>query len=178
MTKIVLYAVLLICSLSMLLLLGGFSCWRLGWVNWASWFYLLAGQIILAAFLLLLLLGCGLFVQALYVELAVYFRWDAVALRRVAMLRQLQHNAGQRLLLEKSQIHYLYELKRRRLLAADNKKHSRALFKAVSAELRQSVEPDSYKSLQKHLKQHRNQADPQAILALRERVLCRSSIAG
>ncbi|MCK9607311.1 MAG: hypothetical protein M0R33_12790 [Methylomonas sp.] len=178
MTKIVLYAVLFTCSLAMLLLTVGFSCWQLGWFNWASWFYPLAGKIILSAFLLLLMLGCGLFIHALYVELAVYFRWDAVALRRVAMLRQLHSDARQRLLVEKSQIHYLYELKRQRLLIADNKKHSRALFKAVSAELQQSVEPDSFKSLQKHLKQHRNQANPQAILALRDQVLCRSSIAG
>lgn len=178
MTKIVLYAVLLSCSLAMLLLIAGFTSWQLGWFVWAGWFYPLAGKVLLSAFLLLLMLGCGLFMQALYAELAVYFRLDAMAFRRVATLLRQQHDARQRLLLEKSQIRYLYELKRQRLLAADNKKHSRALFKAVSAELRQSVEPDSFKSLQKHLRRHCKQANPQAMLALRDQVICRSSIAG
>ncbi|MCQ8129592.1 hypothetical protein [Methylomonas rivi] len=178
MTKIILYSVLWVCSLAMVLLVAGFIGWRFGRPELPACLYPLAGRIMLSAFLLLLLLGCGLFLQALYRELAVYFRWDAVALRRVAMLQRLQYDARQRVLLERTQIHYLYELKRQRLLAADNKKHSRALFEAVSAELRQSVEPDSFKSLQKHLKQYRSQVNPRAMLALRERALCRSSIAG
>jgi hypothetical protein len=178
MTKIALYTVLSICSLAMMLLVAGFFSWQLGWPALAACLYPLAGHIMLMAFLLLLLLGCGLLWQALYQELAVYFRWDAMAVRRLVMLRIQQHNARQRRLMEASQIQYLVELKRQRLLAADNKKHCHALFKAVSAELQQSVPADSFKSLQKHLKRHRNQANSQAMLDLRERALCRSSTTG
>lgn len=178
MTKITLYAVLWICSVAMVLLVAGFIGWRLGWPESAALLYPMAGHGMLLAFSLLLLLGCGLFMQAFYNELAVYFRWDAMAFRRLAMLRILQHNAAQRRLIERRQIQYLFELKRQRLLSANNKKHSRALFMAVSSELHQAVAPDSFKSLQKHLKQYCNQANPRAMLAIRDRVLCRSSIAG
>ncbi|MCQ8106306.1 hypothetical protein NP590_19535 [Methylomonas sp. SURF-2] len=178
MTKITLYAVLWIASLAMILLVTGFVGWRLGWPGLAVFLYPLAGHIMLLAFSLLLLLGCGLFLRALYRELVVYFHGEAAAVRRLAMLRISRHHAVQRRPLERDQIQYLYELKRQRLLTADNKKHSRALFKAISAELRHSVEPDRFRTLQRHLKQHRSQVDPQAMLALRERVLCRSSSAG
>ena len=178
MTKVVLHSVLLGCGLAMLLLLAGFGCWQLGWVWLAGWSYTWAGNLLLLAFVTLLVLAGGLSLRAIYKELAAYFHREARAVRRVLMLQIRKHNARQRLLLEKRQLHYLSQLKRQRLLAANNKKHSRALFKAIAKELQVSVAPDSRKTLQKHLKQHYKQANPQAMLALRDQVLCRSSSAG
>lgn len=172
-TRIVLYGVLLACTLAMLLLLTGFAAWQLEapWLSGKS--YALAGSLMLLAFSCLLLLGGGLLLRTVYLGVADYFAGDARALRRVWMLHSHKRNAGQRMLLEKRQIHYWHQLKRQRMLTADDKKHSRALFKAINAELQESVAPERYKALRKHLKQHRKQVNPQAMLALRDQELCR-----
>jgi hypothetical protein len=64
------------------------------------------------------------------------------------------------------------------LLAANNKKHSRELYQAITTELQTAIAAERYKALQKQLKHYRNQANPEAMLALRKQVLCQSSNAG
>lgn len=176
--KVILYAVLATASLAMLLLLMGFVCLQLGLAGLVGLLYGLAGKLILLAFGLLILLGCGSVLQAIYNELAAYGRREAAALRRLLMLQMLKENHSQRVQQEKKQLRYWQEFKRQRLLAANNKKHSRELYKAITAELQTAIAAERYKALQKQLKHYRNQAKPEAMLALREQVLCQSSNAG
>ena len=163
---------------AMLLFLGGFAGWQLGIAWLTTSLYTLAAKAILLAFALLLLLFVGLMLQTLYQELSLYFRREAIALRRVAMLQMREHEARLRFLLERRQIHYLNQLKRQRLLVADDKKHSGELFKAINSELKHYMAPTNYKAVHKELKQHHKQANSQAMLELRKQVLCQSSIAG
>ena len=176
--KVILYAVLATASLAMLLLLTGFVCLQLGLAGLVGLLYGLAGKLMLLAFGLLMLLGCGSVLQAIYKELAAYGRREASALRRLLMLQMLKENHGQRVQQEKKQLRYWQEFKRQRMLVANNKKHSRELYKAITAELQTSIAAERYKALQKQLKHYRNQANPEAMLALREQVLCQSSNAG
>ncbi len=163
---------------ALLLFLAGFAGWQFGLAWLAAGLYALAAKAILLAFLLMFLFQTGQMLQALYQGLSRYFRREAMAWRRVAMLQKRHHDARQRYALERSQAYYMAELKRQRLRSADDKKHSVALFKAIDAELKKHTTAESYKSMRKQLKQYCKQADLQAMLALRERVLCQSSIAG
>ena len=176
--KVILYAVLATASLAMLLLLMGFVCLQLGLAGLVGLLYGLAGKLMLLAFGLLMLLGCGSVLQAIYKELAAYGRREASALRRLLMLQMLKENHTQRVQQEKKQLRYWQEFKRQRMLAANNKKHSRELYKAITAELQTAIAAERYKALQKQLKHYRNQANPEAMLALRKQVLCQSSNAG
>lgn len=174
MARVALYGVLLGCGLAMSLLLLGFSGWQLGLLWLAAWCYALAGNLLLLAFVLLFFWVTGLMLQVAFHDIKSYFRQESRVLRRLVMLQLYQHAAGQKLVLEKRQLHYLNQLKRQRLLAANNKKHSRMLFKAIKVELEDSMTPCSYKVL----KQHQKQANTQAMLALRNRLLCQASIIG
>jgi hypothetical protein len=177
-TKIILYAVLATASLAMLLLLAGFGCLNWGLAGLTALIYGLAGKLMLSAFSLLLLLGCSLLLQSIHRELAGYWRRDVCALRRVLVLQMRHDNSCQRLQQKKKQLRYWQELKRHRLLAANNRKHSRDLYKALSAELRPAMAADRYKAFQKQLKHYRKQANPEAMLVLREQAICQSSSAG
>lgn len=174
----ILHGILLAFGSAILLFLAGFAGWQFGMIWLAAGLYALAAKIIWLAFALLLILHAGWVLQAFWKGVLHYFRREAMALRRIAMLQIHQRNARQRLLLEKRQVQYLSRIQRQRLMAADDKKQSSDLFKVINAELRQCSTPVSYKALRKELKQHRKQADSQAMLALREQVRCQSSSAG
>lgn len=177
-TKVILYAVLAMASLAMMLLLIGFVAVHVGLAALMGLLYGLAGKVMLLAFGLLLLLGCGLTLQAIYKDLAAYGRREASALRRLLTLQMRKHNFSQLIQQEKKQLRYWQEYKRQRLLTINNKKNCRELYKAISDELQKSMAADRYKSLQKQLKHYRKQANPEAMLALREQVLCQTSNAG
>lgn len=174
----ILHGILLTFGSAILLLLAGFAGWQFGLVWLATGLYALAAKAILLAFALLLLLQVGLMLQAFYQWVSLYFRRETTALRRLATLQMRRRDARQRFMLERRQIYYLNHLKRQRLLAADDKKHSVELFKAINAELKHCVAPTYYKAVHKELKQHRKQANSRAMLALRKQVLCQASIAG
>lgn len=178
MFKNILHGILLTFGCAILLFLIGFAGWQLG-VNWlAGGLYALAAKIICLAFALLLLLHTVWALQAFWQGLLHYFGGEAIALRKIAMLQICQRNARQRVLLEKRQLYYLNQIKRQRLLMADDKKQSNALFKVINAELRQYSTSLGYKALRKELKHHRKRANTQAMLALREQALCQSSNVG
>jgi len=174
----ILQVALLTFGSAIMLFLTGFACWQLGMAWLATGFYTLAAKVTLLAFALLLLLLGGLMLQALYQGVALYFRRETIALRRVAMLQMRHHDAKQRFFLEKRQIYYLNQLKRQRLLVADDKKYSGELFKAINTELKHCMVSINYKAARKELKQYHKQANSQAMLELRKQVLCRSSIVG
>lgn len=174
----ILHGILLTFGSGILLLLAGFAGWQFGLVWLATGLYALAAKAILLAFSLLLLLQVGLMLQTFYQWVSLYFRRETTALRRLATLQMRRRDARQRFMLERRQIYYLNHLKRQRLLAADDKKHSVELFKVINAELKHCMAPTYYKAVHKELKQHHKQADSRAMLALRKQVLCRSSITG
>lgn len=176
--KWLLYAVLLVCSLAMLCLLLGFALWQLDWAWLAGQAYHLAGELMLAGFLLLFILGCGLCLRALYQDFALYWQRETRLSRRISMLKTRKHHHSQRRRLERQQIQYRQELQRQRLLMANDKKHSRLLYRAICQELRAHLSAERYQLLQADLKRYDRQADLQSMLALRERVLCQSSHAG
>lgn len=178
MTKGIVYGVLVVCSLAMLMFLAGFICWQLG-LSWlTSLSYVVAGNLMLLAFGALLLLGSWLLLLAACREVAGYFRREHRALRKLLMLQGYHQHARQLGAQQKRQLFYWSQFKRQNLLVANDKKHSRMLFKAINAELKNKLEPEVYKSLHQDLKRLNKQSNPQAMLALRDQALCQTSVIG
>lgn len=171
-----LYGLILMCSTAMLLFVAGFLCLQLGLGLLTTLFYAVAGKIMLLAFGLLLLLGAVALIAALRRELRAYFSREAAALRRVLAVQTRHKHTAQRTALEWRQLQYLSRFKRQRLLAANNRKHLRALFEAIHQELRAvkaQMPAAGYRALYKALRRHHRQADAEAMLALRQRLPCR-----
>ncbi|MGR8929877.1 MAG: hypothetical protein ACU836_04485 [Gammaproteobacteria bacterium] len=178
MNRTAVYGTLLVFAGTMLLLLLGFVGWQFGWVSFAAGLYALAAKSIWLAFALLLMLQVGWSFLVFWQGLTRYFRREAMAMRRLARLQIHYRDAGQRMILEKSQLHYRNRIKRHRVSFADDKKHSGELFDAINSELRDSMPPDRYKPLRKTLKRYYKRADAQSMLALRRQALCQSSATG
>lgn len=172
----ILYGILLILSVAMLLFLAGYLCFQLGYGLLTTFFYKLAGNIMLFAFGMLLLAAAAALIAAIFGELRAYFRQEAAALRRVWALQAQKIQLVQRSLLEYRQLQYLSQAKRQRLSAADNRKQLRTLYDAINRELqavRTQLPADSYKALHKSLHKHHKHADAEAMLALRQQIPCR-----
>jgi hypothetical protein len=160
----------------MLLFVVGFVCFQLGLALLTTLFYALAGKVMLLAFGMLALLGLAALLLGLWRELRGYFRRDSAALRRLWALQSQQKQIAQRSAAEWRQLQYLHRFKRQRLLAANNRKHLRALFDAIYQEL-QTVKTQlptaTYQAMRKALRHHHKRADAEAMLALRQQITCR-----
>ncbi|MGZ4959263.1 MAG: hypothetical protein ACXV7J_08425 [Methylomonas sp.] len=171
-----LYGVLLIGSLAMLLFVAGFALLHLGLGLLTALFYAVAGKTMLLAFGLLFLLGAAALLSAIWRELGAYFCREAAALRRILALQTQQQHSALRSAEEWRQLQYFNRFKRQRLLAANNRKHLKALFEAIRQELqamKAQLPAETYKSLYKALRNHHKRADSQAMLALRREISCR-----
>ena len=169
-----LYGILLTCSLAMLMFVAGFVLFHLGLSLLTTIIYMLAGEIMLVAFALLALWGVAVLLRALWLDLRAYFRKDAVAVRRLWSVQAQQLYLEQQGFLESLQIQHRSRFRRLRLLDANNKKHLRALYDGIHAEL-QAVKPqlpeERYQDLLQALRRYHKQADAEAMLALRKQIL-------
>jgi len=176
MAKRLLISVMTVASLSMLLFVIGFVCWKLGLGFVSGALYWLAGKIMLLAIGLLVALAAMAFLAALWRELRGYFSAEARTLRRLLSLRVRGLNAQRYWLAQTKQLRYWTGLKRKAALQANNRRHLRTLFRAINADLQavksQLPQPD-YQHLRKALRQYHRQADIAAMLALREQLPCR-----
>jgi hypothetical protein len=169
----ILYGILLACSLAMLLFVVGFVLFHLGLSLLTTLFYVLAGKIMLVAFALLALWGLVVLLRALWRDLRDYFRKDAVAVRRLWSVKSQQLYLEQQGFLESQQIQNRSRFKRLRLLDANNKKHLRALYDGIYAELqavKSNLSEDRYQDLLQALQRYHKQADAEAMLALRKQL--------
>jgi hypothetical protein len=173
MAAYLLYGILVLLCLSMVLFMAGFLCFQLGFELLTTLFYALAGKIMLFSFVILLLSGVLALLGALASDLRAYFRQDAGALRQILAAHTHKRNMAQRLGLEIRQIQYFSHLKRQRLLSADNQKQLNALYKTIAHEL-DAVKPQipftHFTQMHKALRLHFKQANPQAMLALRQQI--------
>ncbi len=176
MPKRLLYSVMTIASAAMLLFVAGFVCWQLGMAMMTGLIYWMAGKIMLLAFALLLLLGLAELLRTVWRDLRVYFSGEARALRRLLAVHSQASTSRQYWLAQAQQVRFWARIKRQRLLTANNRRHLRGLFRAISAELHASksgLPSDRYQALHKALRNYHKRADAEAMLALREQLPCR-----
>lgn len=159
----------------MLLFVAGFVLWQLGMAALTGLIYWVAGKILLLAFALLVLLGIAAIVGALWRGLCAYFSAEARTLRRLLVAHSLGSAGRQRLLAQTQQVRFWSRIKRQRLLASNNRRHLRRLFRAIDAELRASrsrLSPERYQDLRKMLRDQHQRANASAMLALRNQLPC------
>lgn len=160
----------------MLLFMAGFICLHFGMAVPATLLYSLASAFLLLAFAILMLSGIGVFLSGMLRDARRFFGPEAAAIRRLLAIYHQKNQQTRILLFKHRQIQYFSQFNRQRLLAADNKKQFRELYKAVNRELRaaKTTMPSAgYRVLRKALRDARGSADPAAILALRQRISCR-----
>jgi len=174
MVKSIVYGVLLACSLAMGLMLAGFFCWRFENPLAADFCYAWANKMLLLGFGWMLVLGVFLVARAIVLGLLGFFDRKTVAQRQLASLTVRRGDAERQAFLEMSQQHYWLRIKRSRLLAADDKRQSRQLYKSIRAEIAGKLPEAELEQVWKDLKRHKRLADTQAMLTLRQKILCRS----
>lgn len=171
-----LYCIILLASLAMLLFMAGFVGFHLGLGFIAAGLYGLAVKILLFAFALLLVWGFLAILRGLSKGLSSYFCQEATALRRILSVHIQSHDFSRRIIETSRQLNYRSQFKRQRLLLADNRRQLKKLYLAIREEL-QAVRPElpagSYQILHKTLRKHWKQADAEAMLAVRQQIICR-----
>lgn len=173
MSKLWVFSTLIIASGAMLLFVLGFLCWQLGLAMWAAVIYRLAGLGMLMAFSSLLLLGLLSLLIAIGRDLRGYSSVEARALRQLLSVYKRGNDQRQRMFAQAKQLRFWAHVKRRRLLARDDRRQLRSLFLAIDTDLkiaRQRLTREHYKDLRKALRNYRKQADVEGMLALREKL--------
>lgn len=176
MQRRLLYGVMIVASAAMLMFVAGYVLWRLGLAMLTGIVYFVAGKLMLLVLVALVLLGLAAAIDAVRKDVGAYFNREAMAMRRLASLLVRRNDSRGQLRQQSRQLRYWAQVRQRRLLAANNRKHLRALFKAVDGELRAAksqLPPRSYRELRKALRGCLGREDVEAMLALRQQLPCR-----
>ena len=128
---------------------------------------------LLSAFSLLLLSGLFIIFKLIIAACFDYFSaWQR--LQRKLLFIQAQQDRFKRLFYFKTvQINYFNELKRKRLLIANNRQHIRSLSKAIDkdlASIKQQLSKTAYQQLHQENVRYRDQQDIEALLKLQQKI--------
>ena len=166
---------MLLTTAAMLLFVIGWLLWRLGLGLIGALLYGIAGKVMLLAFALLIVIAAFHVLRQLGREIKAYFSAEARALRRLWSLRLRTLSVRQYWAARAKQLRYRSLFKRKALLAADNRKQLRDLFRAIDADLqgaKTKLSLQDYRRMRQELRQSHRQADAATMLAIRERLLC------
>jgi hypothetical protein len=93
--------------------------------------------------------------------------------RRLLFIQAQQDQLKQLFYFRTVQINYFNELKRKRLLSANNRQHIQSLSKAIEKDLqsiKQQLSKTTYLQLQQENDQYRDQQDVEALLKLQQKI--------
>ncbi len=126
-----------------------------------------------SAFALLLVAGLFVMIKLILASCLDYFS-ARQRLQRRLLFNHAQQDRFKRLFYFRTlQINYLNELKRKRLLRANNRQHIRSLSKAINKDLqsiKQQLSKTTYLQLQQEYVQYRDQQDVEALLKLQHKI--------
>ncbi len=126
-----------------------------------------------SAFALLLVAGLFVVIRLVLASCLDYFS-ARQRLQRRLLFNLAQQDRFKRLFYFRTlQINYLNELKRKRLLRANNRQHIRSLSKAINKDLqsiKQQLSKTTYLQLQQEYVQYRDQQDVEALLKLQHKI--------
>jgi len=129
--------------------------------------------LLLAAFALLLVVGCLWMVKLILQSLAHYFSAAQSQQRRMWFVQNKQQQLKRLFYLKTIKLHYVHQLKRNRLLKADNRKQLRELSKTVANDLlaiKKQLSGPLFKELQQELQLHCKRQDMQSLLQLQQKI--------
>jgi predicted membrane metal-binding protein len=128
---------------------------------------------LLSAIALLLITGLFVIIKLIIVACFDHFSARQRLQRRLLFIQAKQDQLKQLFYFRTVQINYFNELKRKRLLSANNRQHIRSLSKAIDKDLqsiKQQLSKTTYLQLQQENVQYRNQQDIEALLKLQQKI--------
>jgi hypothetical protein len=128
---------------------------------------------LLSAFALLLIAGLFVMIKLIITSCFDYFSARQRLERRLLFIQAQQDRLKQLFYFRTVQINYFNELKRKRLLRANNRLHIQSLSKAIDKELlsiKQQLSKTTYLQLQQENVRYRDQQDIEALLKLQQKI--------
>lgn len=128
---------------------------------------------LLSGFVLLLISGLFVISKLFIVSCFDYFSARQRLQRRLWFIQSKREQLKQLFYFRTLQINYFNELKRKRLLSANNRQHIQALSKAIDKELqsiKQQLSKTTYQQLQRENAQYRDKQDIEALLELQKKI--------
>jgi len=128
---------------------------------------------LLSAFALLLITGLVVIIKHIIASCFDYFSARQRLRRRLWFIQAQQEQLKLLFYFRTVQINYFNELKRKRLLSANNRQHIQSLSKAIDKDLqsiKQQLSKTTYLQLQRENVRHRNQQDIEALLKLQQKI--------
>ena len=128
---------------------------------------------LLSAFALLLITGLFVIIKLIIASCFDYFSARQRLQRRLLFIQAKQDQLKQLFYFRTLQINYFNELKRKRLLSANNRQHIQSLSKAIDKDLqsiKQQLSKTTYLQLQQENVQYRDQQDVEALLKLQQKI--------
>jgi len=128
---------------------------------------------LLSAFALLLITGLVVIIKHIIASCFDYFSARQRLRRRLWFIQAQQEQLKRLFYFRTVQINYFNELKRKRLLSANNRQHIQSLSKAIDKDLqsiKQQLSKTTYLQLQRENVRHRNQQDIEALLKLQQKI--------
>ena len=129
--------------------------------------------VLLSAFALLVATGLALVIKRTAYALITYFSAGQRLQRRLWFIQAQQDRLKQLFYFRTVQIRYFNELKRKRLLSANNRKHLRSLSKAIAKDLlsiKQQLPKTTYLQLQQDYARYRDLQDIEGLLKLQQKI--------
>ena len=128
---------------------------------------------LLSAFALLLTTGLFVITKLIIAACFDYFSARQRIERRLLFIQARQDQLKQLFYFRTLQINYFNDLKRKRLLNANNRRHIQSLSKAINKDLqsiKEQLPKTTYQQLQQENVQYRNQQDVEALLKLQQKI--------
>lgn len=128
---------------------------------------------LLSAFALLLITGLVVIIKLIIAACFDFFSARQRLQRRLWFIQAKQDQLKQLFYFKTLQINYFNELKRKRLLSANNRRHIQSLSKAIDKDLqsiKQQLSKTTYLQLQRDNIRYRDQQDIEAILKLQQKI--------
>ena len=128
---------------------------------------------LLSAFALLLITGLFVLIKLIIGSLFDYFSASQRVQRRLWFIQAKKEQLKLLFYFKTLQINYFSELKRKRLLNANNRQHIQSLSKAINKDLlsiKKSLPKTTYRQLHQENVRYRNQQDVDALLKLQQKI--------
>ena len=128
---------------------------------------------LLSAFALLLITGLFVIIKRIIAACFDYLSARQRLQRRLWFIQSKQEQLKRLFYFRTLQINYFNELKRKRLLSANNRQHIQSLSKAIDKELqsiKQQLPKTTYQQLQRENAQYRDKQDIGALLELQKKI--------
>lgn len=129
--------------------------------------------ILLSAFALLLITGLLNVLKLILQNCRAYFSAQQRKQRKLLFMQGKEEQIKQLFYFRAAQINYFHDLKRKRLLNANNRRHIRQLSKTIDKELlsvKNQLPPATFKQLQQENSRYRTRQDSAALLELQQRI--------